>query len=792
MTAYPFPLRLRLAADPRFVETSLDNDHIWRLTAGDGDPACISVETSYGLRAHQLRIFPSFRWRGRSRLDPAEFVEPLVVDAMFPNYARLHFVPFVDLRVSLEYWVVDSQRLAGRITLGNLAGSPEEHQLRLHAQLRPLKGGQPMAALEYRGVEVLQGNSDSLKPLLFLSGGAVAERVAIPALRITNRLPAGEQASLFWATSATAQPEKAFEQLRSLAESRWQAEIARIELANQGLLEVETGQPAWDFAFARSQQVGLGLAVSGSTYLPATSFVVSRSPDHGHSDSKSGRDQPETWDGQDVYAAFQLAGQWLPAAPELVQAALRNYFHGQVARGEIDGRPGLRGQKAKYNAPPLLATLAWRAFMRTGSESFLRELYSPLMEFLSSWFSKTHDKDADGAPEWQHLLQTGMPELPTIVRWSNWGEAIDLSTLEPPDLLTYLLAECQSLMRMADHLGRSEDLPKLETRATRLRQCLARAWSPDQGMYLPLDRDLDLPLQGKRLAKGKGSFSKKVGKKFDPMVRLVVRIQGPENEAKSLSLTIHGRGPKGQFRKERVEGKDISWFWDFGSATTANTFASIERIECSASSKKLSTEVAVVNHHRPDASRLLPIYVNQPGEEKNEELAANIMSDRFLRPHGLASIPSDDPIYGETEHLSAWGVRVGLNELIGLGLLQAGQRQRAADLVMRLMEGITAQLSSEGVFRAVYHPEQNAAAGERDAAFGLAPLDLFLKVLGIGLESPWSVRVEGENAFPWPVTLRWSGLTVHRPLEGCGWVQFPDGDKVEIKDASPSRISRER
>lgn len=792
MTVYPFPLRLRLAADPRFGQTSLEDDHIWLLTTGQGDPAALSIETSYGHRAQQFRLYPEFRWRGRSRVDPAEFVEAISVEAMLSNYARLSFVPFVDLRVAMEYWVVDSQTLVGRISLTNLSNEVEEHQLRWHAQLRPSESGEPMALRDHLGVDVLQGKTDSLHPLVFLSGGAVAERVAVPALRIKNRLPAGGTTSLFWGTSAQANPAEAFKRLRALADARWQAEVARIELANSGLVHVETGDPAWDYAFSRAQQVALGLAVSGSTYLPAHSFVLQRTVDHGFSGHKSSAGDQEGWAGQDVHAAYQLAGQLLPSAPELIEGFLRNYLHGQGAHGQIDAKPGLAGQLAKFNAAPLLAGLAWRTYLRTGSENFLREVYPPLLEFLSSWFRKERDKDKDGAPEWESPLQTGPVESVNFTRWADWSQAIDIRTVEAPDLLAYLLHECQSLVQIARELGRTEDLPDLETRATSLRRNLERGWSEQQGLFLPVDRDLNVPLTGKQLAKGSGGYTKKIGKKFDPLVRLVVRCWGPETEAKGLAITVHGRGPGGQFRKERLDKKDFAWFWQFGSATTQHTFASIDRLEVSSPSKEFSTEVTIADHRRPEASWLLPLWGSLPAGEPREALIDWVLSDRFRSQYGICSAPQDDKAYGSSDHLSAWGIHIGQNKLLAEALLSLELRQEAADLVQRLMQAVIGQLAAEGSFREVYHPQELAAAGARDSAFGLAPLGLFLQTLGVGLETPWSLRTEGLNPFPWPVTLRWQGLTVHRPLDSAGWIEFPDGARVQIDSTEAQRIARDR
>ena len=725
-------------------------------------------------------------------MDPAEFLEGVNLELALPNYARLNTMPFADLHVTLEYWVVDSQTMVGRITLLNRGVSAEAHRLRLHGLLRPDDKGESMMVKDFAGAEVLLGRTGDIQPLLFLSGGALAERVAYPAMSIRHQLLPGEPMEVFWGTTAQAQASDGFQALRSLAGSRWDAEVARLEMINRGMLQVETGDPEWNAAFARSQQVALGLAVSGTTFLPDPTFVMTRSPDQGFSAKRDGRDLPESWGGQDVFAAVQLADQLMPSAPELIQGWLRNYLHVQGANGGVDGRPGLAGGRMGYQAPPLLASMAWHVFQRDGAEGWLREAYPALKEFYLAWFQPKRDRDSDGVPEWEIELQSGFPESPTFSRWAEYGENVDISTLESPDLIGYLVMEARSLMSIASYLGRTEDLPDLETHATMLRRGLDKAWSPELGLYTPVDRDLHVASKGKRLGRGAGTFTIKVERKFDPMVRLVIRCRGPEDTRNDLAVTIHGRGPGGQFRKERLEGRDFRWFWTHGNATTANTFGSIDRIEISSPNDKLKSEVHIVEHQRPDSSWLLPLGTQGTQKERDEQMADVLLTERFWRPHGIPSIPMGDPVYGDEEHLGAWAVRPGWNGRLGAGLLALGRREEAAELVKRVMEAITEVLALEGRFRTYYHPEEIGGGGDRDSAFGLAPLDLFLRVLGVSLRTPWSLEVEGENPYQWPVTLRWRGLVVHRPAEGAGWIQLPDGERVDIEGTELTRIERVR
>lgn len=132
------------------------------------------------------------------------------------------------------------------------------------------------------------------------------------------------------------------------------------------------------------------------------------------------------------------------------------------------------------------------------------------------------------------------------------------------------------------------------------------------------------------------------------------------------------------------------------------------------------------------------------------------------------------------------------NELLGEALLAAGRREQAAELVARLLAATSGSLAREGSFRAIYDPENGRGVGERDSVFGLAPLNLFLQVLGIRLISPWALELVGANPFPEPVTVRWRGLTVLRRRKGPTLVTFPDGRQCEVRGEELQRVEARR
>jgi hypothetical protein len=97
-------------------------------------------------------------------------------------------------------------------------------------------------------------------------------------------------------------------------------------------------------------------------------------------------------------------------------------------------------------------------------------------------------------------------------------------------------------------------------------------------------------------------------------------------------------------------------------------------------------------------------------------------------------------------------------------------------------------LKQQHAFFRAYHSQTGAGLGERGALQGLAPLGLFLQVLGVELHSPQRLTLHGSNPFPWPVTVKYRGLTVTRQAQQT-LVVFPDGQTTTLNDPTDAVVS---
>lgn len=780
-----------LAADARFGPTDYVDDQIWELRQSAGDPPGLAVQTTYGLRARSMSLFPGFVRAGTSLTDPRAFEATPQLDAVFPNYARVRLAPWPEIQVVSEYWIPDSHALAGRFQLVNASDQVQLFGFRLHALLRPDAGSEIMRERLFRGVSVLSGVSGGLSPVVFLSGGASVDAAAHPGLGLRLRLEPGETRYLTWAHAGLKDPLASFDHARSMTERAWDAEIAQLELVDAHLVEVDSGEPAWDLAFRQAQTTAVRSLVGPSRYLPYPSPVASRRPDQGFSNSGDGRDYPRPWAGQSAEMALAVVPLLVYAVPQLAQGILLDFLHNPAPDGSLDARPGLSGQKSGVLCPPVLASLALKVYRSTEDLDFLTLARPGLVEALRVWFGPDHDRDEDGFPEWDNTPHSMTDDSPTFARWHTWAQGLDISMAETPDLGSYLIRECQALLEMGRLVDQHEDDEWLNAKAEFLRQRLESAWSQNLHAYLPVDRDKHVSPVGVEIVRKKGAFSHKFKGHFEQPVRLIFRFFGPESDAKKLKLRIHGRSRRGRSRIERLSTRQVQWFWDFGTVTTAKTYVEITQVEVLGLSDAFETEVRVADYSRLDATSMLPLWAGVPNSAQAEEITQHVLTnqDKFWRRFGIPRCSADDPAYEPDSRLEACGVSPIQNVMLVEGLLGYGRRGEAAEVFKRLMSAMSSSLSRDGVFRSVYHPDKPGGAGDREEILGCAPLHLFLDLVGIRLISPTKIYIEGASPFPSPVRLRWRGVEIERQ-GNRSQITFPNGQQVSAQGEAPSVVEQ--
>ena len=773
------PLCLTLSADARLDGADYLNDHTWELEIGYGQPPALALRTSFGLRARMMRLFPHFD-EGRSiAANPSEFPSPPRLRSFAPNFLALDFSPLDQIDVRAEYWMATSQILAGRFRLTNRAGKPRKIKLHLSAVLNPLDG-KAFSDSQIQLVNVLTGSTGGLAPLLYMTGGPAPVGGPYPSLAVDLNLASGVPRTITWALAALTSAQDSFDAARKITSRPWEVELSRIEMsAASDTLDIETGDPDWDAAFALTQTSALRLFFPASGHLQNPSFVLARGADQGYTAKGDGTDYPLAWSGQTPFDSYYLASL-LPGAPKLTRGLLKNFLDVQSQESALDLRPGLAGQRAKMQATPLLASLAWELYQASGDESILAESFQDLLNFFWSWFSPAHDRDRDGLPEWDHLRQSGWEENPLFDVWHAWSQGVDISTVENPALPSMLAREAGCLILIAEKLGRSHEVELIRRQAEVLEKAVQSAWDEHAAIYQYRDRDTDLTTEGRIVAKGRGGKPLKPAFDAEGRVRLVIEVQTKSPAGKRPEARI------AEFETEEplevIAPSQFQWRNGGMVATSRRVYERVGRVEVLGLTASDHVIVCVVDLTQQDHTLFLPLWAGLPDRQRAQSMIGRVLLDpkRFDRPFGIpacSSSPKGADAICSSVHLP-W------NHLIGEGLLEYGFREEAARLTANLMNAVIQNLKRNRAFAQRYHADTGAGLGERNALTGLAPLGLFLQTLGVTVLSSTRVRLEGKNPFPWPVSIRYRGLTIQRGMDSTE-VTFHNGKSATVTSLAP-------
>jgi hypothetical protein len=780
---------LTIAADARLCSTDYTNDQVWELSLKGGEPAGLTIQTTYGLRARSMKLFPRFIEDEQVHSDPASFAGPVIVHRFYPNYAEVAFAPFKGIEATAEYWAPASQVLAGSFSLSNSGETRRTLRMELAAVLNPCGEGQRMAPAEIELAPVLSGTTEGLYPVLFLTGGAHGGTGSYPALILSFDLQPGELRQVIWAIAAKENVEESFNLDRNTVARNWDAERARLEMVNASQIEIHTGDPDWDVAFAYAQKTAFSLVLSPTSLLPKSSFVCVREPDQGFSLRGDGRDYTQFWNGQSALDSYFLSTLLLPGAPDLVEGLIVNFLSTQQEDGAIDWKPGLGGQRNQLLATPLLASMAWNAYRATERRDFLERVFPSLLAFIKAWLSPKQDRDNDGVPEWSHVMQSGYDDNPLFTCWRPRSQGADISAAESPALCAFLFREIKSLIQMAQLLQQTDEIPALESAAEKLRTAIEVAWDEKNSTYQYWDRDSHFCTSRVELGTRQGPGDIQLLADYPQPVRLLVKVQTMQETTRRAQVFIHGVSPTGQHLVEHIPNERFFWYLGTGHATGERIYSRIERVEIQGLDLKDTITLFSVGYAGSDITLLLPLWAGIPAAERLKNfINKTITSPKgFWQPYGL-------PVSGEPANKSteASGQEVNLewNLLIGEGLVANGYRKEAAELVTRLMKAIIRSVKTDGGFRRYYHAQTGQGIGEKNALHGLAPVGLFLEALGVRLISPNKVVLNGANPFPWPVTVKYRGLTVFRQ-SGKTIVIFPGGQTVNVNKPEAQIISLE-
>lgn len=773
------PPYITLSADYRLSTPSFYNDHTWELRMDGNEPPAVAIQTTYGLRAHRMRLFPRFVFqnKGDGLSDPRKFYRPPSLTRFFPNYLSLYFTPFPGIDVQAEYWVPSSDCICGRSVFTNRSKTTESLRFELAGILNPINFGGGLSTDFVDGVHLLKGNLDTLNPVCVMDLCDGSSNSPFTSLNQDIELFPGNFQVVHWALASLPDYQDSLQQALELTQKSWDAEISKIEIINTAQsIEIFTGDAVWDEVFSTSQKYAYGLIFNNEENRSIPPFVLSRTPDQGYSQKGDGGDYPTSWNGPTAIDAYYLFTILLPAGIDTCRQILAAFIKADKD-GFINWKACNTNPQEKILSQPLLATLSLLICQYDENPDWIKEYFPILKDFFLLWLSPEYDQDQDSFPEWVHPYQSGFGESPIYDLWHSNSQNVSIHTLETPSLLAMLIRECHSLITICEMLDYKDDKKSLQAVLDRLEKNLADCWNPDLSRYQYRDYLNHQSPQGQLI----GHFSNganPINLDFPAPTRLVVSFNSIEQETAPLTITITGK-KKNSACSENITIKDFIRSVNASVYTTHHDFTHITKLTIEGLVENNTLTIQSVNYQQSDISLYTPLWAgaNIPQPDKTRMISS--LKKEYMQTHGFPVAPENAP------YIPIYWVN-----LIGEGLINSGENHLAVDLVSRIMDSMAQNLQKYGALFEKINAYNGSPLGEKYKLNALAPVGLFLKTLGIEKLTTTSIILNGNNPYPWPVTIKFRNLslTIHHQ---DATIAFSNGQVVNVTGKGPHHITIE-
>jgi len=778
------PLSLIIAADLDNSHVEYTDDHIWEIMLGWNKPESLCAQTTFGLRAHWMRLYPLFGYKGNDFINPGEFYRPPSVKTFLSNYLLISFSPFLGISVEAEYWIPDSHVITGRLKFRNEGVLKETFEFELIAMLSSLNSGEGMSVIPTDISVYLQGQAANLSPVCYMTGGPTAGNKLLPSLSHVIELESYGSRQITWALASLSNPQSSLELARKTVARPWDAEIAGLELKTAARqIEITTGNADWDAAFAMSQKTAANLFFPSSRHLPHPSFVFSRHPDQGYSQRGDGNDFPYQWNGQTALETYYLMDYLLPGNLDLAEGLLRNFIHVQNERGFIDWKPGLAGQRSRQLAQPVLASIALKIDGYRENSLWMNDLYPSLLKFIQFWFSQEMDHDLDGYPEWRHLIQTGLPDSPMLNAWQPGSQGVDVSLLESPSLGAMLYRELTSLAEIATRINSTDGLEWLQEKASQLKSIIESTWRQSANCYSYRDYTSHVNSRSEFHRTFKGKQKAAVNRSFKTPQRIQIHVEFEDENTRPLQASLIGLGIDNEEIVEKVGPGQLTFTSHSAVFTSRHLFSRISELQLIGLTSGDQATIQTIDYTLEDCSLLLPLWASIPNAHRAGKMVKKKILSHYLQKFGISARPIS---LKEQEKMSAFS-HLTWNHLLGEGLLDYGYRELTVNLITRLMDGVIHTMKTHHGIKEQFDACTGYATGEINSISGLAPIGLFLKTLGIRRITEHEIIIEGDNPFPFPVTIRYRGLVLTRHQHDTV-ITFQNSQTITVTDPSPQRI----
>lgn len=791
MESLPFnktsPKAFILAADGQFTSFKLQDDQVWSVIPGTTNKHLFHFETTYGLRARSMRLIPHFIDQKQPLTSTSEFLHPPTVTHYTPSTLQIRFTLASELCIKFDCFIPEPHVLLGTVEIENQSEHARDLTFELSALLVPMKEGKPIRPEKEANNQILMGQAAGLFPVLFMTGGPNAIGDPYPALTKTFQCSPHQMHRLSWALVSKESTKASYKTARKEAAADWQLDAQQqvMKFAGQ-TIDIQTGDPDWDHSFFLAQVNAMAHQVASDPEASNPYIIKCRHPDYLYTEKQDPR-------GKALLSNLemaQLSQILLPARPDIIMRLIERALDRQQDKNQIPVFPLSELNGCQISTCPLLSRLSLAIFEITGDEAFLERVFPTLRNDLFTCLPPSVDHPEPPFPVWGSpdvlLLDTG---LFSFDPWSERGRGLDIQTVVSPALGTLLYQEVKALKKIAQILGDLSDLDHFNHLETRLTAIITACWQEDHLCFAYIDRQSYQWSQGDWSQQGRIERTIQINKNFNQAKRLHLQLISRDESTRACIVHLEGQDIEGEPLIEKIRVLNLRWVMGKANVTTENLFKVLEKITFEGLSHEDQFLVETVDLSQCDISCLLPLGMGSISKQQIAGMVRSLLEENDIPlEHGLPEtwqcqreLPQELPIQ----------VNVLWNTFIIEGLARQGFLQEAMQLFTKLMATIVQGLKDYDGFYPLFAADSGLPVGDRNTISSLPPLHTFLHIAGIRLFTPNRVAIWGDNPFPWPITIRWQGLTLCKQGSKTK-LTFANGASYEGESSEPLLLTSDR
>ncbi len=714
-----------------------------------------TLKTTYYSHVREVRLMIAWQVNGQSiHIQP----EAMRLTTLASSYQAWETFLTPELKIECEYLALPSGELCARFTVINSSETTQDVSMSVEGEVEPRRQTR-VIPLHPRDLHI-SGQAmvfilDEVLPVTILKGApAVHTSTSHVPTATSMAIPAGEKGVFKMTHAVSADVTQSIALAVKAQMINWQAEYQRLELQQDKMMQLETGDELLDAVLVSSQIHSLNAVKNAET----------------------GEVRPDRM----VYSShfYGLVLNLITTDAPLAQRLIRHLLQSQKPNGVIPNRIGAGRGIPSDLAMPLLSRLSWSVFQYTEDSQFLRDVFPALSQFYTAWRSPEHDRDGDGIPEWGHSRVNAYVLNPLFHPAVDAGQGLDLNRVESPDLVAYLLSEAMSLREIAFYLRDEPQEPYYTAEVETLTQHLTTLWDVESSQFVYRDRDTHETPQGVNLIEGaRGGETISVTHEFLSPQRLIVRVTGGLDNTPHLILRIQGLNQHGEAYEEVAHAESFTWLTGTGVYTTQGVFSYVDQVSTQHLVTGYSVSVSTADLVSSDITQWVPLWTGKLNPDQTQSLITHLQDPQlFWREAGLASLRADQSTYNSK---NTGAVLPFFNLLMAEALIEIGRFDEAHALITKMLNTSRALLTHDHAFFELIDADEVRGVGSNEHGVNAFPVHILLRLWKVRIISQHKVWTGGEFKRDQSVTVRQYGVTVRRSMQETT-ITFPSGNSVTL------------